>query len=84
MFPVRLMIWSWVIGLIFAVIMSTGSAIMAAREANSGPVDYIMTIQDPSPEVNWYGWATVWCSHRDECKGIWSQGERPHGEYIVS
>ncbi|KAK0629870.1 hypothetical protein B0T17DRAFT_653428 [Bombardia bombarda] len=39
--------------------------------------------------VNWYGWGTYWCSHKDECKGIWddrrrSKGERPNSEYIVS
>lgn len=65
--------------------------IMAAGNALSGPVEYMVAIQDPSPEVNWYGWATYWCSHKDECKGIWDdggkrskKGERPNSEYIVS
>ncbi|KAK4218290.1 hypothetical protein QBC37DRAFT_369236 [Rhypophila decipiens] len=74
----------FLVQIVLPTIFIAGSALLSR---GGGPVEYMVAIQDhPSPddEVNWYGWATYWCSHEYECKGIWDHGKRPNSEYIVS
>ena len=56
--------------IIMFVVLPISIVLSIIHDAISGPVEYTVAIRDPSPEVNWHGWATVWCAHKNECRGI--------------